>query len=126
MQTQASEQFKQRGRIADIATHLSSAAFFLALLAWAPFSTGNGSQDPDPRKSPPVPTQADGTGKDAAQPAQGTRIGPGAPTCAQLGAIGSAGQIERTVANGDLVGCGVNSNLAGRTPAGSEEPEQKL
>ena len=112
MQTQTSPQFKQRGRIADIATHLSCAAFFLALLAWAPFSIGNGSQDPEPGKSPLVLTQADGARNDTANPPRVPGIGPGAPTCAQLGAVGAARQMQRTVANGDLVGCGVNSNLA--------------
>ena len=126
MQTQASELFKQRGRLADIATHMFRAAFFLALLAWASFSIGNGSQDPDSKKSSPVPTQADGARKNTADPPRVPRIGPGAPTCAQLGAVGAARQIERTVANGDLVGCGVNSNLARRTSAGSDEPEQML
>jgi hypothetical protein len=112
MQTQAGQQFNQRRRIAGIATRMSSAAFFLALLAWAPFSIANGSQDPSPAKSPPVATQADGARKNTADPPREPGIGPGAPTCAQLGTVGAARQMQRTVANGDLVGCGVNSNLA--------------
>ena len=111
MQTQASGQFRYRDRSAGIATRMFRAAFFLALLTWAPFSIGNGSQNPDPAKSLPVPTQADGERKNTSDPPRVPRIGPGAPTCAQLGAVGPERQ-RRTVVNGDLVGCGVNSNLA--------------
>jgi len=112
MQTQASGQFKYRDRGAGIATRMFRAAFFLALLAWAPFSIGDGSQDPEPGKSPPVLTQVDGARNATANPPRVPRFGSGAPTCAQLGAVGAARQIQRTVVNGDLVGCGVNSNLA--------------
>jgi hypothetical protein len=112
MQTLASEQFKRFGRIGDIATRMSRTAFFLALVAWAPISIGDGNQGPDAYNSAPVPTQADSAGKDASDPARAPRIGPASPTCAQLGVIGVSHQIEKPFANGDLIGCGVSSNLA--------------
>ena len=112
MQTQASQPFKQRGRIRGIAIHMSRTAFFLALVALAPNSIGDDNQGPDPGKSTPVPTQAENARNGASDPEHGTRIGPASPTCAQLGTIGATRQIERPLANGDLVGCGVSSNLA--------------
>lgn len=112
MQTLASEQFKQRDRIRGIAIQMSRTAFFLALVALAPYSIGDDNQGSDPGKSTPVPTQAENARNGASDPEHGPRIGPASPTCAQLGTIGTTRQIERPLANGDLVGCGVSSNLA--------------
>ena len=121
MQTQASGQFKYRDRSAGNATRMFRAAFFLALLAWAPFSIGNGNLNSGTGNSPSVPTQADSARNEASRPVDARTFGPSSPTCAQLGVIGETHQIEKPLENGDLVGCGVGSNIARGALSGREE-----
>jgi len=89
--------------------NLSRAAFIATLLTWTTFSIGGDNQNPKSEKSSAGPTRA-GAVKDPAPGSGHGRIG---PTCAQLGEIGSSSrQIEKSLIMGDMVGCGIGSNLA--------------
>ena len=105
MQTQ---EHKQGIRIAGIAMNLSRAAVLATLVTWTTLSIGGDNQDS--RFGVPVLAE---TTNNASDPAPGSGEGRIGPTCAQLGEIGSSSrQIEKTLVMGDMVGCGVGSNLA--------------
>jgi len=122
MQTQVSQRYRQRGRIAGIAMIICCAGAIV--LTWAPSLIGGANDNAAPVKSSPVPTQAGGANEAPADPAQGSRDTPTRPTCAEVDAIASIQEIARTGESGGTVGCGVGSNLAGGTPADNQSEEQ--
>jgi hypothetical protein len=118
MQTQASQQHNQLGRIAGIAMVMSCAAVIATLLTWAPSSIGSANDNPAPAKLSAMPAQAAGAKQAPADPAHGSSDSPTRPTCAELGGI------EKTGESSGTVGCGVRSNLAGGTPASNQSEER--
>jgi hypothetical protein len=117
MQTQASQQHKQRVRIAGIAMGMSRAAAIAVLLAWTPSSIGSANHDSAPGKSLSLPVQAAGTKEAPADRGLGSGDLPSGPMCAELGGITATQDTERSAEAGDTVGCGIGNNLAVGMPA---------
>ena len=126
MQTQASQQYNQPGRITGIAMVMYCAAVIATLLTWAPSSIGSVNDDAAPAKLSAMPPHGVGAKEAPADPAHESSDSSTRPTCAELGEIALTQETERTGKSGGSVGCGVGSNLAGGTSAGSNRIEEQI
>lgn len=124
MQTQASQQHKQRVRIRGIAMGMSRAAAIAVLLAWTPSSIGSANHDSAAAKLPVIPAQAAGTKEAPADRGQGSGDLPSGPMCAELGGIAATQDTERGGESGDGIGCGIGNNLAVGMPASTYSEER--
>jgi hypothetical protein len=124
MQTQASQQHKQRGQVAGIAMVISCAAVTTAFLTWDPSPIGSADDNPAPARLSAVPAQAAGANEAPADPGRGSSGRPTRPMCAEFGGIASTQETKRTGESGGPVGCGFGSNLAGGTPASNQSGER--
>jgi hypothetical protein len=117
MQTQASQQHKQRGQVPGIAMVISCAAVTTAFLTWDPSSIGSANDNLAPARLSAVPAQAAGAKEAPADAGRGSSDRPTRPMCAKLSEIASTQETKRSAGP---VGCGLGSNLAGGTPASNQ------
>jgi hypothetical protein len=120
MQLQARPQHKQLVRIAAIALATACTAVIAILLGWAPFSTGDASDNPAPGRLTALSVRAATPREAFADPAVESTDTPTEPTCAQLGGIASTEELERLGEPRGTVGCEMFGNLAADTPVSSQ------
>jgi hypothetical protein len=114
MQPLASQQHKQWGRIPRRVMVMSCNGVIASLLIWSS-SVGGANDNSAPVKISAVPAQPAGSKEASADKRGGSSNRPTRPTCAELGAMASTQESERTVEASSALGCGVRSNVA-RSP----------
>jgi hypothetical protein len=124
MKTQANQLHKQQVRITGIAMAMSRAAAIAVLMAWTPSSIGSANHDSAPARLPAVPAQAAGTKAVPAVPGHGPGALPTGPMCAERGVLKTARFTEGSGESAEALGCGIGNNLAGGTPARTDDEER--
>jgi hypothetical protein len=117
MQAQVSQWYDQLISVMRIAMVLSGSALMAAASVGGVASSSGGNDNAAPVQLSAAAAQAPGPTEAATDPPHGSRHSPTRPTCAEVGAMASTPEIERTGESRGTDGCGPLSTLADGAPA---------